>query len=188
MSIINEALKKASQEKQGSSFSEKIQAPGVGVEVEFKKKKQGVNWGPVFVLLVLLLISGPIIAPIFSTPFKKSLTTGSRAAQQGPTAQKILTASPPMVPPVQSPDTLTRKAQFGLEETSAAMPGLSSAQAAALPNLSLSGIVFSPAESYCIINEKILKMGEHVNGANLVRVTANAVELDFQGQRIVLYA
>lgn len=151
MSIINEALKKAAREK----------APVIRqLEFEHERKRGRWNWGPLFVISVLLLITAPIISPVFSTSFKTEPT---------PTAP-----------------SLTRKGQFAIEEAprvSAVSPFVAS-----MPNLYLSGIVFSPQDSYCIINEKIVKVGETVSGAKLVRVTPTDATLEFQGNNVVLTA
>ena len=70
MSIINEALKKAGQ------------ASKIGLGIEMERKKSRMNWGPIFVLLVLFFITGPIIAPIFSSPFRRSFTASQAAMVQ----------------------------------------------------------------------------------------------------------
>lgn len=55
-----------------------------------------------------------------------------------------------------------------------------------LPTLLLSGI-FSDAEvSYAIINDKIVKEGESIEGARLVSILSNEAELDFEGKPIRL--
>ena len=70
MSIINEALKKAVREKEAGYSSSDKEAVRRNIELEFQQKKRRFNWGPVFIVLMLVLISGPIVAPIFSTPLK----------------------------------------------------------------------------------------------------------------------
>ena len=180
MSIINEALKKAVREKEASFSSEEKEVVRRNIAIEFEKKKSKMNWGPVFVLLVLVLITGPIVAPVFSTPFKSNSASTDTLHSVG----QNISASSEMAS-AEAPTTGTRKAQFGIEEA----PMFGNIQAQALsrfPQLSLSGIVYSPQESYCIINDKIVKVGDFVRGAQLVSVTQNEVKLDYQGKEVVL--
>jgi len=175
MSIINEALKKAGVEKESDMLRKNMQ-------LEFQKKKPGVNWGPVFVVLVLLLITGPIVVPIFSTPFRSSSlreNLSSHASQGVPplaTAERL----PPARPEV------TRQAQFSIEETM--LQNTNHPPTAVMPDFSLSGIVFSPKDSYCLLNNKIAKVGDTISGAKLVRISSDQVVLDYEGQEIVLSA
>lgn len=169
MSIINDALKKAGDSKssQGPAYTE--QRFRQHLELEAHKKSKQINWGPLFVLMVLFLITGPLIAPVFSTTFKRSGFTDasspySKGAYQVPTETAALSTA-----------SETRKAQFGLEEMTLASP-----------RLNLSGIVFSNEGSYSIINEKVLRVGEEINGAKLTLVEPNRVKLLYQGEEITL--
>jgi type II secretory pathway component PulC len=166
MSIIAEALKKAGEEKKplGTLIS-----PVVSV------KKRPFNWGPVFVLLVLILITGPIVAPVFSTPFQR------RGA--------LYSAAPtPSLPKTQdeSADSIHRKSQFTVEESPAFQPALLPFSPA--PYLRLTGIAYSKGDSYCLINDKILKVGDTVQDARVVKIMAERVLLDYRGQTLNLRA
>ena len=164
MSIINDALKKAQkQDNQPKSTPAAEGRPGVEVQ-QYQKKKSDVNWGPFFVLAVLLLITGPIVAPLFSSPFRNQSHTSLNAPQDLKT---------------QAVDA--RKAQFGIEEAPANMMPLM-----AIPNLAVTGIVYSDQDSYCIINGKILKVGDKIQGAKLVDVTPMSVTLEYHGERLTL--
>lgn len=136
------------------------------IEVHLERGKHGMNWGPIFVVLVLLLITGPILVPLFATPFKR--------AAQDTAPQQRLAAKPAAIA-----ENETRQTQFAIEE----MP-LPFVQ---LPSLNLSGVVYAPNEdSYAIINDKIVKSGESVGGAKVVRVSADKVTLMYQGQVVDL--
>ncbi|MBI2095661.1 MAG: general secretion pathway protein GspB [Candidatus Omnitrophica bacterium] len=173
MSIINEALKKAQTEK-GSPALRGPVAPVqlIGREMEYERKKSKVNWGPVFILSVLLLITAPLIAPIFSTPFRNEARLFSYETMPGD----------------------SRKAQFAVEEAPRQMAPpapvarpLFDAAGALRPALHLDGIVFSPNDqSYCLINGKILKSGDKIQGAELVRIAPQQVTLSYQGEKFVL--
>ena len=82
MSIINEALKKAGISKElGGAAPVQHDSVRRNLEIEFQRRKQSVNWGPLFILLVLVLITGPIIAPIFSSSFKQANVSTQPALQ-----------------------------------------------------------------------------------------------------------
>jgi hypothetical protein len=50
----------------------------------------------------------------------------------------------------------------------------------------LSGIFFSGAQSYCIINDKVLGIGDSVEGAKVVRIDPDEVELQLNDKSIKL--
>lgn len=179
MSIINDALHKAQRSHAAPGREEK--PLGRNLEVHIEKRRQGMNWGPVFILLVLLLITAPILAPLFSVPFKKeSPQAAPYQVAAGPSMaaeQETQLASLPA-----SADT--QQSQFGIEE----LP-MTAMQPMMLPrpNLVLSGVVFSsPQDSYCIINDKVVKVGESVQGARVTGVTPDEVKLEYRGETIVL--
>ena len=194
MSIINEALKKAGQDKQPASAASApvskqtsffIPEPNKKLIPELAQKKQKVNWGPVFVLLVLVLITGPLVAPIFSSPYRST-----SSAFLVPSYQEALAASQF----VKKEDPQTRLAQFAIEESpilSATPAGIKSAfpplGMTDHPNFSINGIVYSSPDSYCIINGRVVKVGEKINGATLKSVTPEKAVLDYHGAKIELW-
>lgn len=184
MSIISDAVKKAEHSKEfrplyaGDRFKQEI-------EHGIQKKSRQVNWGPVFVLMVLFLITGPLIAPVFSTTFRHAnFSNGgfpSKAAYQIPADTSTQLAALP------NAASGTRKAQFGLEEIPlnqaiSPKPFLP----ASMPNLNLTGLVYSKEDSYCIINGKVIKVGDEINGAKLTNVQPSEAKLLYQGKQIVL--
>jgi len=50
----------------------------------------------------------------------------------------------------------------------------------------LSGIFFSGSQSYCIINDKILEKGDLIEGAKLIRIDPEEVELQLESKTIKL--
>lgn len=187
MSIINEALKKAQKEKNSLSPAH---SP-IGVEVQ-GQKKHGFNWGPVFILAVLFLIAGPILLPLFITPLKRQAYLGGSSGEKTAAVGQI-SLSDSQVRSAQIPPpalgTLTRKSQFSVEETPRAtlpsfFPSIDPVRTQGA--LNLSGIVYSPQESYCIINDQIVKVGEFIGGAKLLEITSDKVTLDYQGRVILL--
>lgn len=53
-------------------------------------------------------------------------------------------------------------------------------------DFALNGIFFSEDEGFALINNQIVKEGDVVNGAKVLRISVNAVELDSQGSVIKL--
>ena len=190
MSIINEALKKAGREKRALTSAQEPLAVKTGVSVggfsvEIERKKTKMNWGPIFVLLVLFLITGPIIAPIFSSPFKGGGLFGNRAAVETASALKTDPEAQLASLPA-SANSENRKAQFGMEEASVFQAMAQQSRMIQTPYLKLSGIVYSSNASYCIINDKIVKIGEDVQGAKLTQVTPKEAILDYAGEKVIL--
>ena len=179
MSIINEALKKAGQSILSETKKSPVSPPSI-FRLEPLKKKKPVNWGPIFVMSVLVLITAPILAPLFHSSYR-TLPPAVAGQEYAHLADKNLqTGSEP-----------TLKAQFGIEEIPLSAPQTIPnvpRMTAALPNFSLNGLVYSNGESYVLINKKVIKVGERVGGATLVKVTPDSAVLDYQGETIVLQA
>lgn len=151
MSIINEALKKAGQ-------------PILTEIKDARKGPRAMNWGPVFVIGVLLVIGAPILTPIL----RDSRSSDGSARQTA------------VGPEVSHPEV---RRQFGVEET--ALPRTAQGMG---PRFAMSGLVFSNETSYCLINGKVLKVGDAVGEARLVRITPDSAVLEYRGQQIVLPA
>ncbi len=186
MSIIHEALKKAGQEKETFvSQTSELDSIRRNLELEYQKKKAFSPWGLFFVILALLFVIGPLLATFFAGPLKQGSSVKTNS--------KIVPA-PQTVPPLElnvqmaqlpKENLITnRKAQFGLEETPLFNPGRSST--AERPALNLSGVVYSPTDSYCIINNKIVKLGGEVDGAKLVNISLREVILEYRGEKVTL--
>lgn len=181
MSIINEALKKAESTKEFKPiYSDKFRQT---IEAESHKRSKQVNWGPIFVLMVLFLITGPLIAPVFSTPFRK-----------GNLAYPTLSKTTSYLIPAQStaltsvPASQTRQAQFGLEEAprAALMSPQAFAPMAPSPRFTLTGIVYADKSSFCILNNTVVKLGQELNGAKLVDVQPHQIKLLYHGEEMTL--
>ncbi len=164
MSIITEALKKAGEEKQ---LARPLVSP------VFAAKKQSFNWGPVFVLLVLVLITGPIVAPVFSTPFQRRDALRSAS----PTASSLKKEK-------LEEEAMNRKSQFSVEESPIFQP--IPTPFSPVPYLRLTGVAYSKADAYCLINDKILKVGDVVQDARVTKIGSDRVFLDYRGQTLTL--
>ncbi len=185
MSIINEALKKAGQpiiseshQPIGRSPLEHLEHKSdkraeMKPELQIERRKNTPNWGPFFLVGVLLLVTGPIVAPIFfNNPSSKIISTAADSA----VAPMSLSTSP--------------KGQYAVEEMpltqQMAQPSRLGKSVNPLTKFKLSGVVYSEAGSYCLINGKVTTQGESVGGATIEKITANEVILNYQGEMITL--
>ena len=189
MSIINDALKKAGENKP------MLHSPDAAASARdkslrdsaFSSKKQKMNWGPVFVVMVLALITGPLLAPLFSSPFRNTnaplLVTSYRQALAADENKGLHDAS--------FSSLGTKHAQFGLEEKAILPLNLPARSAPPLddsvPNFLMNGIVYSNTDSFCIINGKVLRLGDKIERAKLVAVTAEKATLELNGKKIDLW-
>ncbi|MBI3252197.1 MAG: hypothetical protein HYZ52_02605 [Candidatus Omnitrophica bacterium] len=183
MSIINEALKKASQHRESFSVAKPGAALG-SIGMAYSKRTSNFNWGPVFVILVLVLITAPIIAPLFSRPYRNQVPSHAAGGSPNPRQISLQQNIPVTAPPAVLPAVVTHQAQFSVEESPLAQP--SSPMQIQKPYLALSGIVFSRQESFCIINKRVAKVGDRIQGARVVSISEREVSLDYQGEPIVL--
>ncbi len=181
MSIINDALKKVGQ----PIVSESHHSPGRAAKskserhtelkpaLQIERRKSTPNWGPFFLVGVLLLVTGPIVAPIFfNNPSSKIMSAPTDST----------------VPPMSlSPSP---KGQYAVEEMpltqQIVQPARLGKSVNALTQFKLSGVVYSDAGSYCLINGKVATQGESVGGATIEKITANEVILNYQGEKITL--
>ncbi len=182
MSIINDALKKAgqpiiSETHRSTGRSSVDQKPEKRLEIkprlQIERRKNTPNWGPFFLVGVLLLVTGPIVAPIFfNNPSSKILS----APTDTTAASMSLSASP--------------RGQYAVEEMPLTQQTIPSTRLGKsvnpLTKFKLSGVVYSEAGSYCLINGKVITKGETVGGATIENITANEVVLNYQGEMITL--
>ncbi|MBI4432609.1 MAG: general secretion pathway protein GspB [Candidatus Omnitrophica bacterium] len=176
MSIINEALKKASQ-------TQEVFRPTPAVTGRAPRSSP-INWGPIFVLLVLVLITAPIVAPLFSRPYHVEKVSQTFSATSAPRQISIQQDIPVNVTAM--PSFSKARPQFGIEE-SPLVAGRSPVQIQR-PYMALTGIMFSPDRSWCIINDKVVTVGDKIQGAKLTRITPEKVTLDYQGEPVILYS
>lgn len=54
------------------------------------------------------------------------------------------------------------------------------------PKLALTGIIFEQASPCALINDRIVKEGDVVEGARVIRISSNEVSLEFEGRPIRL--
>ena len=159
MSIISDALRKAGGNPEKRRDTPRTQPP-----------RRGLNWSFLLVIAALVFVSAPVTIPaVFKTMHKRApqergvLTLASRASKdKGKVEQEAQT-----------------EAQFVIEERP--IFGMSEE-----PPFKLEGIVVSREARYAVLNGTVVIPGEVIDGARLVSIAPDRVELDYQGRKIVL--
>ena len=169
MSIISDALKKARESRiRGSvSSSSPSPAPQLPPAAGYSQSRvfaapatrdPNVRRGaPWFVLLLTIVIGGPLCFPLAAKFIGDAKSGGA----------------------VPSGRTLTTRGQFSIEERPVFM-------GSDRPAFSLSGIAQFQESFMAVVNGHILKQGDEIGGAKVVAISADAVELEYRGERIVL--
>lgn len=114
-----------------------------------------------YLIYVSVICVGFFVAYIFFGLFTKPLKTSTTVTVKSP-------APPPssLLPPPAPPSTDIQKP--------------------AQPSLTLNGVFFSEDQGYALINNRIVKEGDLIDGVTVVRITLEEVDLNFQGQDIKL--
>lgn len=164
MSIIYDALKKVEKNNDIStpSDSKKAQAP------------KG-NFILLFILSVLVIIFGCFAGNQFFNFISKNQ---SNAGLSGNAAQIISKAQVPALAQVQgssvSPDLPVKTTPPS--EAGSSLKPKEEIKKTQPPELSIEGIMYSPESSFALINKRIVKVGDKVSGAAVVRITKSEVE------------
>lgn len=159
MSIIHDALKKVEKSK-----------TNLDLKVSTEKKPQSKIQKYLTYALVVCL--GFFIGSIFLSLIGKSLKNKSA----------ILVKNKPSLPATPQPATDIKVAP---KPEAPASPVIETTEP--LPDtFVLNGVFFSQAEGYALVNNQIVKEGERVNGATVVKITLNQVELTKEGSTIKL--
>ncbi len=164
MSIIYDALKKV--EASGDNDSK------TKIDKGFKYKPK------IYLLYVVMICLGLFIANIFYEWLfpKDSLNTAN-----------IVTKGQP---PIDKQETVSAHSRPSSEKaTLQASPSIGTiieAKKEPPPAFTLSGVFFSGAEGYALINNRIVKQGDKIDGATIVQITLDEVVLEWDGSIIKL--
>lgn len=161
MSIIYDALKKV---EESSDRDEKLKINKEPVKSRPKHK--------VFLLYLLIACLGIFLANIFLIFLSRPL----------PKNTIVVVKNPPISINLPSIQPKEKKPQF--IETPPPVP----AEAKAEPKESfiLNGVFFSNDEGYALINNRIVKEGDKIDGATVARIALGEAELELRGEVIKL--
>lgn len=193
MSIINDALKKAEQEKNKMVTDEpaytniasqvyrpkaKQEAAGQSLPVT-EKKSPDLIWIPVSILIFVAVIS---LAIIITNLNKKPVSTTQPTAS----IESSKTINPPS--PAQTQPEITAPSALSQNGTEIAPEPPAIKIPSAPPALILSGIVAGGKDSYAIIDNEIVKKNDLISGAKVVEIYSDRVVLEFDGAEFTLRA
>ena len=186
MSIINEALKKAAMER--SSVSEFVSESSreadrllqIYSQQRILQRRKWVLFGGISGTLLASVVAFTIFfgsdSPFSNTLLQKEEVVEVASApviNPAPVKELIPVAPLPPAPPVV------------IEKIKIKKPILPK-KYVKLPSLSLSGITKGRGESLAVINNRVVGMGDNVQGAIVVKIDADSVSLLYQDQEFIL--
>jgi len=169
MSIINEALKKASEKKIYISdfISEPTKDFGRVLNINELQRMawQRRKW------VLFGGISGTIVASVvvFTLFFSKDIMV------QTPdliTSDLIRPSEPAVITPQETQEIVTVSKKFE--------------DYLKVPTLSLTGVTKGRGKGIAVINNRIMNIGDHIDGASLVRINNDNVIMVYKGQEFIL--
>lgn len=161
MSIIYDALKKLGKNHATPASGESVKKPG---RPSLK----------VYLLYVLFVVAGFAIANFIFTILTKSMQGSVEPKVSMPTrAKQKATEAPHSETPA-----VSIEAEAAPSVTQTAGPSRDK------DKFSLTGVFFSENEGYALINNKVVKVGDMVDGATVKRVDLDGVELECDGETL----
>ena len=165
MSIIYDALKKARIHIKGD-FKEDSKVP-----LSIQKQKYKISFR--FFLYLLVIPLG-----IFIGKLTLSFLTHMILKETSPPSVSSTTINVPNKAVEIEP--LVVKSQEKLSEEKPQIEKITS------PSLTLNGIVSTEGEPLALINNRIAKKGDYIEGAQVVEIFSDRIELIFEGEKIIL--
>lgn len=191
MSIIQDALKKTENYidkkrpdirkkfEEGISFKETVP---VEKTPALSKKIIYVSISAFFILIILVALSVKQFLLVTSVTNKlKTKVTGEE------TAKPAVTALPAVMPRAEIKKMLSENAKVTEELAAYTKPQPApSVSGPKMPNLTLNGIMYREEDPQAIINNYILKEGETINGARIIKIKPDVIILDYEGAEVIL--
>jgi len=163
--IIKTTSSKPAWKKTWQQIESRLFAPKEGVSTA-RQKTMAILIPVLFIVLIFVFIR------VFSVPSPK--TTG--AGQIGPTNARSVAGSGNEIDwqiPATYPATLRDPMQFGSVTTAQAGTG----------RLIVKGIVYSEDNPSAVIGNQILRVGDRISGATVVKINKDSVEFEIDGKR-----
>lgn len=187
MSLILEALRKLEREKQtparGVVVLGGMSAPGAQPQVR-----------PLLLFLLGLSLGGAALTAVLWR--RAPAAPAPQPAAASPTQPATRPATPPSQPPPPEPAPrrlAAAQAAPSAEAEAAAAPAVSLAPApTAAPSLApsqpftLQAVSERDGRAVAIINDRLLREGDSIDGARIVKIASDQVELEIGGRRVVL--
>jgi hypothetical protein len=180
MSIIFEALKKIEAEKEGPHDAEVPLsfAPPEGERRDGRRAGRGRH-----AVVALAAVSVAAFSLLIIRPDLWGLVPSRRPA---PAAEPASAAAPPVIREVRIPDKSILPFS---EEPAPSSPAPSAGREAeasedpdiTLPGLRLKGVSHGSSRSWAFINNKMLKAGDSIDGADVVEILSDRVKMRYRG-------
>ncbi|OGX19194.1 MAG: hypothetical protein A3K83_07110 [Omnitrophica WOR_2 bacterium RBG_13_44_8b] len=162
MSIIHDALKKVEKNVN--------EQPGPDKEKAIENRKTRRKLYLIYALVVAIgALAANLAYSYLTSSQNKSFTRNKKITKANPLARVMPEPKQALTEKIGPAVSITRK------EPSQAQPFV------------LSGIFFSQNEGYALVNDKIVKNGDKVDGAVVKKVGLDEVELEQEGKTIKLY-
>jgi hypothetical protein len=171
VSLILEALRKLEREKQAPERGFLVLGTGAWVD-------RGGVVRPIVLFVLGLLAGGAALGIVMmrTRPAAVAVVEPAPAATPPPSAIPVASSMAPMPATTASPTT----AQF-------APAGASPAAAAPSPRVfTLQAISEKDGHTVALINDRLLREGDAIDGARVITIAADSVELEIGGRRVVL--
>jgi len=144
------------------------------------KAKPKINPVLIYILVIFLGLAGGNYAySYFMRQPKKALPVKEKNSAQPKTA--LITQTPE-----QTPTTSLQVIPAAASTAPAPLADKALSPAAELPTLVLNGIYFERGIGFALINNKIVEVGDEVEGARVKEITLTGVALEFEGKTIRL--
>lgn len=173
MSLILEALRKLEREKQTPQRGFLVLGPGAWAD--------GGAAGRPIALFLLGLLVGAVALGIVMRP-------GPAPAASGAAVSIAPTAAAPTPHPARSarPSVLPMPASATASSVAPAAAQSTPAPKPTAHTFTLQAISEKDGHSVALINDRLLRQGDAIDGASVVKISADSVELEIAGRRVVL--
>lgn len=188
MSLINDALKRASQSDKGQLRESSTRAPMQAVETTSRGSKL-----PIILLVFAALLLMAAGFYIWRGGKEKPVTVASskpvevkKAASPAPVSAPAVESTPPQkVVPVQTPAPAPQApvAPVAVQQappTQTNAPAVS--EAIPFPDLRVKAIIYRSKDPLAIINGRTVGIGNTIEGARIIKIQRQAVVFEFYGQ------
>jgi cytoskeletal protein RodZ len=203
MSLINDALRRANQEKKNRPPDPSGGAPMHPVNPPPQSRTS--FFGPILIVLIAMILLGagwffwkgsqanskqnevvkvetPDSAKKPATPVTEVATPEAASIEReenavvAPPVDEIPAAEPSIEPPSNPIETETPSAPATVETPPAPTP----------PTLRLQGVFYRLSKPTALINGRTFAVGEKISGAEVVKIERQSVTLEWNGQTIIL--
>lgn len=162
MSIISEALRKVSDQRRSVVRLRNEELAGIFVDDARKVKSKKEKWTLMSSIGTVFIVGFGIVAFLYN-------------------------AQPPVMVPQLSVATTQPVAKvLPLTTVVSPTPVIGSVETGLLPIFNLNGVIEGGGESLVMINNNILKKGDYIEGAQIIRITSESVTLYYNNKEIIL--